>query len=404
MARKVNKIFGYQLDPNAHQIEKFKIFSGSTRFIYNWALSERIDFYKKTGQNIFYTEQSKILTQLKKNDLLWLGDIHAQILQQSLKNLDKAFTNFFRRVKSGVGEFGFPKFKKKGQKDSFRYPQHVKMKDSKIFLPSIGWVKFHNSRPIEGKIKQATVKREADKWFVYVAFEAEIEDRELPEIKESTSVGIDVGLKNFCFISDGTSIENPRFLDTSLEKIKKVQRKLSKKTRGGQNYQKQKVKLARAHLKIRNQRKDFLQKLSTKIVKSHDLICVESLDIMDMVKKSSNKEFTRKLLDVGWGGFISMLEYKAKWNHKRFVKIDQYEPTSQTCSGCGGRKPMPLSERVYSCDSCGLVIDRDLNASLNIRAAGLAVLACGGSALAEPVKQESPSGEGQCHGSFASKT
>ena len=384
-------MFKYELRPTRTQANLFAQFAGAARFVYNWGLSERINHYKETGKTLTYFSQTKALTQKKKDDTenIWLKDMNSQSINNSLLNLDSAFKNFFRRLKTGEKP-GFPKFKKKGQKDSFSFPQKVKILDSKIWLPKIGWVKFHNSRPTEGKIKTVTVKREADRWFAFVLCEVEIEDRELPPVDSQNAIGIDLGIKNFAFLSDGTSVDNPRFLKAGLDKIKKEQRKLSKKKPGSSNYKKQKMKLARAHRKVTNQRKDFQQKLSTQLVKNHDIICVENLNIAQMVTKPG---FGQSVNDVGWAGFINMLEYKCGWMFKRFVKVDRFLATSQTCSACGEKKPMPLSVRTYSCGSCGLVVDRDWNASLNIRAAGLAVLACGGSALAEPVKQESPDHE-----------
>ena len=373
--------------PTRTQANLFAQFAGAARFVYNWGLAERINHYKETGKTLTYFSQTKALTQKKKDDTenIWLKDMNSQSINNSLLNLDSAFKHFFRRLKTGENP-GFPKFKKKGQKDSFSFPQKVKILDSKIWLPKIGHVKFHNSRPIEGKIKTVTVKREADRWFVSVLCEVEIEDRELPPADSQNAIGIDLGIKNFAFLSDGTSVDNPRFLKAGLDKIKKEQRKLSKKKPGSSNHKKQKMKLAKAHRKVANQRKDFQQKLSTQLVKNHDIICVEDLSITQMITK---KGFGQSIGDVGWGGFVNMLEYKCGWMFKRFVKVDRFLATSQTCSACGEKKPMPLSVRTYSCGSCGLVIDRDSNASLNIRAAGLAVLACGGSAVAEPTNQES---------------
>lgn len=381
-----HKTFKYELKPTRTQANLFAQFAGAARFVFNWALAERIEHYKETGKSLSKFDQCNLLTDKKKDPgHLWLKDVYAQSLQRAIGHLDSAFKNFFRRLKTGENP-GFPKFKKKGQKDSFSYPQNVKINGSKIWLPKVGWVKFHNSRKTEGKIKTVTVKREADRWFVSVLCEVEIEDRELPPADSQNAIGIDLGIKNFAFLSDGTSVDNPRFLKAGLDKIKGEQRKLSKKRPGSSNHKKQKMKLAKAHRKVANQRKDFQQKLSTQLVKNHDIICVENLNIAQMVTKPG---FGQSVNDVGWAGFVSMLEYKCGWIFKRFVKVDRFLATSQICSSCGERKSMPLSVRTYSCGSCGLVVDRDWNASLNIRAAGLAVLACGGSALAEPVKQES---------------
>ena len=237
-------------------------------------------------------------------------------------------------------------------------------------------MKYRDSRPVEGTILQATIKREGEHWFVSLACEVELPDPTPIAAPEERAVGVDVGLKSFAVLSDGTEIENPRFLKAALAKLKKAQRRLSRKTKRSNNWKKQVMKVAKLHASVKNARKDFSHKASTAIVKNHDVVAVEDLNIKGMVK---NRHLSRAISDVGWGLFLDMLAYKAKWAGKHFVKIGRFEATSKTCSTCGERKPMPLSVRTYACGGCGTVLDRDWNASLNIRAAGLAVLnACGG--------------------------
>jgi putative transposase len=302
---------------------------------------------------------------LKAGETAWLGEIHSQVLQQSLKDLDSAYRHFFLRVKKGEKP-GFPRFKKKGLKDSFRYPQGIKVQDGKVL----------DSRPTEGEVLQATVKREGEHWFVCLACEVELPDPASIPVTENRAVGIDVGLKTFAMLSDGTEIENPRFLAKALAKLRKAQRRLSRKVKGSNNRKKQAVKIARLHAGVKNCRKDFAHKSSTAIVKNHDVIAVEGLNIRRMVR---NRHLSRAISDAGWRLFMQMLKYKAEWAGKHFVRIGRFVATSQTCSACGEKKPMPLDVRSYSCGNCGLVVDRDWNAGLNIRAAGLAVLnACGG--------------------------
>lgn len=372
----VVKTFRYRLEPNLEQRQLFARFAGCSRFVFNHALAARKAHLAAEGKNISYVQQSKELPILKNvEETAWLGEVHSQVLQQALKDLDSAYQHFFRRLKNGETP-GFPRFKKKGDRDSFRYPQDVKVEASRVFLPKIGWVKYRNSRAAEGKLKQATVKREGDHWFIYLVCQVELPDPIPVAISEECAVGIDVGLKNFAVLSDGTRIENPRFLEKTSAKLKKAHRKLDRKVKGSNNRKKQAARVARLYTKARNSRKDFAHKVSTAIVKNHDVIAVEDLNIAGMVK---NRLLSRAISDVGWGMFLGMLNYKAEWAGKHFVKIGRFEPTSQRCSGCGARKPTPLSVRIYECDSCGVVKDRDWNASLNIRAAGLAVLnACGG--------------------------
>ncbi len=372
----IAKTFRYRLEPNALQRQLFARFAGCCRFVFNQGLAARKASYETEGETLSYADQCKVLPDLKKaKDTAWLGEIHSQVLQQALKDLDTAYQHFFRHVKAGEAP-GFPKFKKKGQKDAFRYPQGVKVEGGRIYLPKIGWVKYRDSRPVEGKILQATIKREGEHWFISLACEVELPDLAPVTVAEETAVGIDVGLKRFAFLSDGTDIENPRFMSKALPKLKQAQRRLRRKTKRSNNWKKQMAKVVKLHIQVKNARKDFAHKASTTIVKNHDVIAVEDLNIKGMVK---NRHLSRAISDVGWGLFLAMLKYKAEWAGKHFVRIGRFEATSKTCSTCGEKKPMPLSVRTYACGGCGTVIDRDWNASLNIRAAGLVVLnACGG--------------------------
>lgn len=369
------KTFRYRLEPTTVQATLFAQFAGCARYVFNRGLAERIFAFDDGDKPLSFVDQCNALPTVKKAEgTAWLRVVDSQVLQQALKDLDRAYRHFFRRIKTGQVP-GFPRFKKKGENDAFRFPQRVKAEGGKVFLPKIGWVRYRDSRPVEGTIKQATVKREGQHWFVCLACEVEIADFALPAVIEERSIGIDVGLKSFAVLSDGTEIANPRFLAEQLKRLKYAQRALSRKVKGSANRKKQIVKVAKLHTDVKNARKDFTHKLSTEIVKNHDVICVEDLNIEGMVK---NRCLSRAISDVGWGGFLAMLEYKAKWFGKHFVKVGRFLATTKTCSACGAKKPIPLGVRTYSCGDCGLVLDRDLNASLNIRAAGLAVLACGG--------------------------
>ncbi|MNS28040.1 putative transposase [compost metagenome] len=345
--------------------------------MFNQGLAARKVSYEAEGVTLSYADQCKMLPTMKKaEETAWLGEIHSQVLQQALKDLDAAYQHFFRRLKSGETP-GFPSFKKKGQKDSFRYPQGVKAEGGRIYLPKIGWVKYRDSRPIEGKLLQATIKREGEHWFISLACEVEMPDAAPVTVAEERAVGIDVGLKSFAVLSDGTEVENPRFLKQALAKLKKAQRRLSRKTKRSNRWKKQVARVVKLHIQVKNSRKDFAHKASTAIVKNHDVIAVEDLNISGMVK---NRRLSRAISDVGWGLLVDMLRYKAEWAGKHFVRIGRFEATSKTCSVCGEKKPMPLSVRTYACGGCGMAMDRDWNASLNIRAAGLVVLNARGGA------------------------
>lgn len=372
----IAKTFRYRLERSVSQRQLFARFAGCCRFVFNHGLAARKASYETQGVTLTYADQCKILPTMKKaKETAWLGEIHSQVLQQALKDLDAAYQHFFRRVRDGKAP-GFPKFKKKGRRDSFRYPQGVKVGEGRVYLSKIGWVKYRNSRPVEGRILQATIKREGEHWFISLACEVEVPDPAPVAVTEGSAVGIDVGLKSFAVLSDGTEIENPRFLKKALAKLRRAQRTLSRKRERSNNWKKQVAKVAKLHLQVKNARKDFAHKVSTAIVKNHDLIAVEDLNITGMVQ---NRHLSRAISDVGWGQFLDMLKYKAEWAGKHFVRIGRFEATSKTCSTCGEKKSIPLSVRTYACSGCGMALDRDWNASLNIRAAGLAVLnACGG--------------------------
>lgn len=376
----IRKTIRYRLEPNAIQRQLFARYAGCCRYVFNQGLADRKAAYENDGKALSYADQCRVLTAMKKADeTAWLSEVHSQILQQALKDLQVAYRHFFRRLNNGEAP-GFPRFKKKGQKDSFRYPQDVKVKEGRVYLPKIGWVKYRNSRPIDGKILQTTIKREGSHWFVCFACEMELQDAAPAPVVEARAVGIDMGLKSFAVLSDGTEIENPRILGNNLVRLKKAQRQLRRKTKWSNNWKKQMARVVRLHIKVKNSRKDFCHKVSTAIVKNHDVIAVEALNIRGMVK---NRHLSRAISDAGWGQFLTMLKYKAEWAGKHFVSIGRFEASSQVCSICGEKKAMPLSVRTYSCGRCGMVRDRDWNASLNIRAAGLVVLgfvpnACGG--------------------------
>lgn len=365
------KMFRYRLEPNREQRVTFARFAGCCRFIFNHGLAARKAHYELHGRTPTYVDQCRELTQMKKvEETAWLAEVHSMVLQQSLKDLDFAYKCFFRRLKSGKVS-GFPRFKKKGQKDSFRYPADVKVEPQRVYLPKIGWVRYINSRPLEGKLLQTTVKRDGRHWFVSFVCKLDLPTPSQPESVVERAVGIDLGLKSYAVLSDGTEIENPKFLRRALRKLRREQRRLSRKKKGSANFQRQKRKLANVYLKVRQCRHDFCHKASTAVAKKYSLIAVEDLNIEGMTK---NRHLSLSISDASWGKFTSMLKYKAEWAGKPFITIDRFLATSQLCSTCGGRKPMPLCLRTYQCGVCGAVLDRDLNASINIRDAGIAKL------------------------------
>ncbi|MBA3536264.1 IS200/IS605 family element transposase accessory protein TnpB [Candidatus Dependentiae bacterium] len=277
--------------------------------------------------------------------------------------------HFCRRLKKKEKP-GFPKFKKRGQKDSFRYPQGIKINGNAVFLPKTGWINFTNTRPIEGTIKQATIKRDGSHWLIHIACAVPVEIVYAP-VSEDKAIGIDLGLLSFAHMSDGTVIDNPRCLKHELKQLRYLQRSCARKQKDSSNRKKSIVKIAQLHRKIRNKRKDFLYKVSTVVVKNHGVIAVEDLHVKGMIK---NRHLSRSIADVGWSSFLQYLEYKCHWQGKHFVRVNRFLPSSKMCSSCSIQKDMPLKLRTYTCSSCSLIIDRDLNASKNIRSAGISAL------------------------------
>ena len=378
----LKKGFKYRLEPTSGQRQLFAQFAGASRFLYNRGLEQRKTLYEKEGKSITYFEQNNELVPLKNDErTIWLKDIHSQVLQQALKNLDTAFQNFFHNVKVGKKP-GFPRFKCKGIRDSFRYPQGVKVEEDNVYLPKIGWVKFRKSRDIEGAIKQTTILREGEHWYVSFSTEWEIPDPALAPICEERAVGIDMGLKHFAVMASGcdnkpTYISNPRLFTRYLPRLRVLAKRLSKKVKFSKNWIKAKIQLSKLHARIRHSREDFAHKLSTMIVKNHDIICVEGLDIANLLEKST-KAMSRSIADASWRLFLRCLAYKAKEQGKHFVETGKYFPSTQLCSGCFLRNEMALSDREYRCSHCSLTIERDLNSAIVEKAAGMSVLkACG---------------------------
>jgi len=354
-----------------------------SRQIYNAALHERIDCYKTTGKGLTYVEQSRHLTQART--LLEVKSHIRSIQQDALERVEAAYLAFFRRVKEGVEKPGFPRFKGRHRYHTFSLKLEAvrgcPIKGDKLTIPGVGSCRVRLSRDFEGKAKQIRITRRADGWYALIVSEI-AQPAPLPATGESA--GIDVGIKCFATLSTGEEIDNPRCLKNAEKKLKKQQRRLSRKKRGSKGRLKARNKVALAHLKVKRTRKDFHHKASTSIVRRFDAIAVEELNIRGLLK---NPKLAKAIADVGWSAFFTMIEVKAGNAGRRFEKVPA-RYTSQECSGCGHRQKMPLAVRVYQCPSCGLVIDRDHNAALNIsgRAGQARINACGESSGSE--KQE----------------
>ena len=333
---------------------------GSVRFVYNYFLNQRKEEYLNNKKSLNYYDQAKELTQLKKKEETnWLKEINSQTLQFSLNCLDLAYQGFFnKRTK-------FPNFKSKRSRNSFTVPQFVKVKNGKLFIPKFKGIKMIMERKIEGKIGKATIsKTPSGKYFVSILVEKEYN----PVNKTNKSVGIDLGLKDFLVLSTGSKIKNGRFLKHYEHQLKLNQKSLSRKTKGSNRYENQRLKVARIHEKISNSRMDLIHKVSLNLVRNYDQIFLEDLNVKGMVK---NHKLSKSISDVSWSKFIEVLTYKANWNDKEVIKVDRFFPSSKTCNSCGWiNNSLTLNERTWTC-KCGLEVDRDLNAAKNILNEGL---------------------------------
>lgn len=360
------KAYKFRLYPNKEQEIYFSKCFGSVRFIYNKMLNDKIEYYKKNNKMLNNTP-----AQYKK-DFPWLKEVDSLALSNAQMNLDKAYKNFFRDK-----SVGFPKFKSK-KNNYYSYTTNnqkntINIVDGKyIKLPKLKTlvrIKQHRQIPIDGKIKSATIsKNPSGKYYISILVEQEI--KELP--KNEFAIGIDLGLTDFAITSDGVKYSNPRYLRKSLNKLIKEQRKLSRKKKGSKNRNKQRIKIARVHEKIINQRKDFLHKLSFELINENQVICLEDLQVKEI---QQNKYLSQSVSDVGWYEFRRQLEYKSKWYGRIISFVDKYYPSSQICSNCGnntGKKSLDIRE--FDCPYCGRHHDRDINASINILNEGLRIL------------------------------
>jgi putative transposase len=348
---KLRKVYRFRMRPTKAQEAALYRMAGARRFVYNWALDKRKNYYAEQGKGIPAKQLSSELTTLKSvPGTLWLKEADSQMLQQALRDLDRAFEAFFKERSR------FPRFhSKKAGHFSFRIPQRVKIEDGKVYVPKIGWVRIRQTREVEGETKSATFKRDATgDWYVSLTAEFEMPDVAPPA--PASPVGLDLGLKDLFVLSDGKRVPTPRFARKSARSLRRAQKNLSRRKRGSRRREKAKHHVARVHRKVSEQRSDFLHKLTTGLVRKYDCICVEDLSVKGLAKT----KLSRSVLDAAFGEFLRQVEYKSTWRHQWSIKVGRFFPSTKLCSECGVINPsLTLSDRMWVCD-CGYEHDRDL--------------------------------------------
>ena len=361
------KVVKVRIYPTKQQKIELSQAMGCTRWLWNRFLALTNETYKNTGKGLSRYDLQSQLPSLKK-EFEWLADTYSQCLQVVCLNLSRAFINFFEKRSQ------YPRFKSKHGKQSLAYPQNVKLGDDFLKFPMIGEIYAKIHRPIEGKIKTVTLtKNKADQYYASVLFE---DGKEQPKPStEGKTIGLDMGLTDFCITSDGSKYANPRWIDKHQRNLKRKQQALSRKREGSSNRDQARLKVAKVHNRISRCREDFHHKLSRKIVNENQVIVVENLKIKGMVK---NHCLAKSISQVGWGSFMTMLKYKAEQEGKVYLEIERFFPSSKTCSHClNVVDSLPLDIRTWTCDSCGTKHDRDINADLIIRDEGLRIISSG---------------------------
>ena len=360
----MKKTYKYRLYPTKEQVPMLEEHFGCVRYVYNYMLNHKINIYKKDKTSLSYYKTTALLTELKQNEeFSWLRNVNSQSLQQSLKHLDSAYKRFFKTKN------GFPKFKSKKHKQNFQIPQHAKLENNTLSIPKIKNIKVvaHRAMPQYATIKTITIsKTPTGKYFAAILIE---DHKDVPKKPKVFKVlGLDFGLTHLTITSDGDKIENLKCLKKNEKKLALLQQRLSSKQKGSKNRNKARLKVAKLHEKIVNQRNDYLHKLSRRLCESQaDTIAIEDLSIRKMMQQNSN--LAKQISDVAWHELRRQLEYKCDWYGKNLIVINKYFPSTKTCSACGAvNENLTLKNRIWNCPSCKATHDRDINAAINIAA------------------------------------
>ncbi len=392
--------FKYELMPNGATQRQMRRFAGSRRFVYNKALALQQAHYEQGEKKLGYTDLCKALTVWRNSaETPWLKDSPVHPLQQALKDLDKAYTNFFAK------RADFPRFKRKGSGDSFRYPDSKQIKldqaNSRVFLPKLGWIRYRNSRDVLGELRNVTVSCNGGKWFVSIQTQREVE---ISPSAATTAVAIDMGIARFATFSDGTYLEPCNSFKTKAAKLAQYQRRMAHKQKFSNNWKKAKAKVQKIHTQIANARRDFLHKATHTISKNHAIVFVEDLQVRNMSKSAAGtaenpgKNVAQKsglnkaILDQGWGEFRRQLDYKMAWNGGMLFAVPAHY-TSQTCPCCAHvSKDNRKTQAQFVCVECGYENNADVVGAINVLERGHRLLACGDGALSSSMKQEPAEG------------
>ena len=368
----MNGVRGYktELDLNNEQRTSCLKHAGCARFAYNFGLVRSQEAYRTTGKRPTAIDLHKQLNAVKQSEYPWMYEVSKCAMQEALRDVETAYKHFYRKVKlRALGKFhdkvGFPRFKKRSKAiGSFRLTGSIKVFSDAVRLPRIGKVRLHEYGyiPTDAKILSATVSEQAGRWYVSIQVEEDV----APPVSTATSaIGVDLGIKTLATLSDGVTFENPRALKHALKKLKRLERAKSRRKKGSKNRAKARKAIAKVHARIAHIRKDVAHTLTSYLVKNHALVAIEDVHVAGMLK---NHCLAQAVSDSNFGEIRRQLEYKAAWRGVQIVTVNRWYPSSKTCSGCGYVKPeLSLSERVFVCDMCGNVLDRDLNAAINIR-------------------------------------